>query len=56
MDCHTRKLKLGTDKLLDPETAKLAEGADAVNVYQQLDYTWDVDGIARIGHQQDVIV
>ena len=28
-----------TDKLLDPETAKLAEGADAVNVYQQLDYT-----------------
>nr|AMA07782.1 D-lactate dehydrogenase [Weissella sp. CW26] len=28
-----------TDKLLDPETAKLAEGFDAVNVYQQLDYT-----------------
>ncbi|KRN77738.1 D-2-hydroxyacid dehydrogenase [Weissella minor] len=28
-----------TDKLLSPETASLAEGADAVNVYQQLDYT-----------------
>lgn len=28
-----------TDKLLDPETAKLAEGADAVDVYQQLSYT-----------------
>lgn len=28
-----------TDKLLTPETAKLAEGADGVVVYQQLDYT-----------------
>ena len=28
-----------TDKLLDPETAKLAKGADAVDVYQQLSYT-----------------
>lgn len=28
-----------TEKLLDPETAKLAAGADGVVVYQQLDYT-----------------
>lgn len=28
-----------TDKLLTPETAKLAKGADGVVVYQQLDYT-----------------
>ncbi len=28
-----------TDQLLTPETAKLAEGADGVVVYQQLDYT-----------------
>lgn len=28
-----------TNELLTPETAKLAAGADAVNVYQQLDYT-----------------
>lgn len=28
-----------TDQLLTPETAALAKGADAVNVYQQLDYT-----------------
>ncbi|MCM0582589.1 D-2-hydroxyacid dehydrogenase [Weissella diestrammenae] len=28
-----------TDQLLTPETAKLAAGFDAVNVYQQLDYT-----------------
>lgn len=28
-----------TSELLTPETAKYAEGADAVNVYQQLDYT-----------------
>lgn len=28
-----------TDQLLDAETAKLAEGYDAVDVYQQLDYT-----------------
>ncbi|HJG85320.1 MAG TPA: D-2-hydroxyacid dehydrogenase [Weissella thailandensis] len=28
-----------TDKLLDPETAQLAKGADAVDVYQQLSYT-----------------
>lgn len=30
-----------TDKLLTPETAKLAKGADGVVVYQQLDYTAD---------------
>ena len=28
-----------TDKLLTPETASLAKGADGVVVYQQLDYT-----------------
>ena len=28
-----------TDKLLTPETAALAKGADGVVVYQQLDYT-----------------
>ena len=28
-----------TDQLLDAETAKMAEGYDAVDVYQQLDYT-----------------
>lgn len=28
-----------TDELLTPETAKYAKGADAVDVYQQLDYT-----------------
>ncbi|GJM48368.1 D-2-hydroxyacid dehydrogenase [Weissella soli] len=39
-----------TQELLDPETAKLAAGADAAVVYQQLDYTREtLSALAAVG-------